>query len=55
MMKRMMVLALALAVSGCATATTAPVKSKCFDGSGRAICKFKPLPALWQEAAADNA
>lgn len=54
MMKRMMVLALALAVSGCATATTAPVKSKCFDGSGRAVCKFTPLPELWQEAVTAN-
>lgn len=23
-----------------------PVSSKCFDASGRAICKFKPLPEL---------
>lgn len=55
MMKRMMVLALALATSGCAGTASAPVKSRCFDGSGRAICKFKPLPELWQERVADNA
>ena len=55
MMKRMMVLALALAISGCAGTASAPVKSRCFDGSGRAICTFKPLPELWQEAVAENA
>ena len=55
MMTRMMVLALALAISGCAGTASAPVKSRCFDGSGRAICTFKPLPELWQEAVAENA
>lgn len=55
MMKLVMMLALALAVSGCAAGTSAPVKSRCFDGSGRPICKFEPLPQLWKEAVADNA
>lgn len=55
MMKLVMGLTLALAVSGCAGTTSAPVKSKCFDGSGRAICKFKPLPQLWKEAVEENA
>lgn len=54
MMKLVMMLTLALAVSGCATTTSAPVKSRCFDGSGRPTCKFKPLPQLWQEAVAEN-
>lgn len=55
MMKLVMMLTFALAVSGCAAGTSAPVKSRCFDGSGRPICKFTPLPELWSEAVAENA
>lgn len=52
-MKRIALLILLTAsVSGCAAGTSAPVRSQCFDNSGRPTCSFKPLPELWQEARA---